>query len=274
MTLSETNVSPSEPHDSPWWRKAFGAGYLDLYAHRDEADAARAVAFLRARLDLTPSARLLDLCCGPGRHLRQIAPLVGWAIGLDLSRHLLDQAAEACARDIALARPDPAPRLGLVEADMRRLPFADATMDVVINLFTSFGYFDADAENAGVIHEIARALRPGGWFALDHINRPHLESALTRNSVRDLATGARVSESRRFDAVARRIRKDVSWRDPDGSVTHWSESVRIYEPDELTRVLTDAGFAPPQIFGDYDAAPLTAASPRMILVARRVKNES
>jgi SAM-dependent methyltransferase len=249
-----------ETHDLPWYSRAFEAGYLNLYAHRDAADAARALDFLAAAVPLRPGLRLLDLCCGAGRHLALIAPRVASAAGLDLSRVLLN-----CARQ-SLAPGDPAP---LMEADMRALPLRSAHFDAVINLFTRFGYFDRDDENAAVLREIARVLRPGGRFVFDHINPPHLRAGLRPRTERDLDGGVRVLESRRIDPAARRVHKDVEFRRPGEPPVRWHESVRLYEPDELDAAFAAAGLRVLDRFGDFDRRPLTPDAPRLILLAQR-----
>jgi SAM-dependent methyltransferase len=254
------NAPGDEPHDLPWYCKAFEAGYLNLYAHRDEADAARALDFLVHAVPLRPGLRVLDLCCGAGRHLALIAPRVAAAAGLDLSRVLLGKARESFGPDGA------AP---LMEADMRALPLRSAHFDVVINLFTSFGYFDTDAENFAVLHEIARVLRPGGRFVFDHINPPHLRAGLRSRSERSLDGGVRVVEARRIDDAQRRVHKDVEFRRPGDEPVHWHESVRLYEPGELEAAFAAAGLDIVERFGDFDRRPLTPDAPRLILVVDR-----
>ncbi len=261
--------SPGEAHDSAWYRKAFGAGYLDLYAHRDDADAARAVQFLQSTLKLKRGVRLLDLCCGPGRHLAQLAPLLGWAVGLDLSRDLLSQARESCQISIGGGQNGRRHHYGLIEGDMRHLPFASNSFHVVTNLFTSFGYFENENENAGVIGEIARVVKPGGAFVLDHINRSHLESFLRLDSEKSLKNNARVIERRAFDSSLSRVIKHVQWHEPDGESMEWTESVRVYDRDEVAEMLASTGLTAAGQYGDYDGSSLTKDSPRMITLARK-----
>ena len=97
--------------------------------------------------------RLLDLCCGHGRHAVPLAQLGYRVSGLDLSRPLLARAAAAAAAQ--------GQRVGLVEADMRRLPFADGSFDAVLNLFHAFGYLEDEAQDELVLDEVARVLAPG-----------------------------------------------------------------------------------------------------------------
>ena len=94
------------------------------------------------QLGLAPGARLLDLCCGQGRHAVPLARLGLRVTGLDLSRPLLARAAAAA---------DGGPPVGLVAADMRRLPFADGSFDAVLNLFNSFGYLEDETQDELVL---------------------------------------------------------------------------------------------------------------------------
>jgi len=261
-----TDSSSDEAHDLPWYCKAFEAGYLNLYAHRDSEDAERALRFLETHAGLRSGVRLLDLCCGAGRHLALIAPRIGGGAGLDLSRVLLSEAQQKFSDSGDSPYPSRPP---LMEADMRALPLRSEFFEFVINLFTSFGYFERDQENEHVLREVARVLQPGGTFAFDHINRPYLEARLKPRTVKELDGGVVVTETRRFDEKTRRVHKDVEWRHPRKDTVHWHESVRLYTNDELTGMFEDAGLEVRDRFGDFDGRHLNDASPRMIFIARR-----
>src|SRR5437870_13900235 len=121
-----------EQPDSEWWRSWFGRGYLALY---DEYLAERTpveIDQLEALLTLRPPCRILELPCGQGRHAIELARRGYDVTGVDLSPYLLR---------VAKARAEAA-GVGVrwLEGDMRR-PLAGDTFDLVLNLFTSFGYF-------------------------------------------------------------------------------------------------------------------------------------
>ena len=151
----------------PWYVDFFDGHYLRIFAPvlPAERTAAEVNAVVK-RLGLPPGARLLDLCCGQGRHAVPLAQLGYQVAGLDLSRPLLDRAAALAAGQ--------GRRVGLVQADMRRLPFADASFDAVLNLFNAFGYLEDDAQDELVLAEVARVLRPGGRFLQELANREAL----------------------------------------------------------------------------------------------------
>jgi SAM-dependent methyltransferase len=300
QTLAAQESPAAARRKLPWYRQAFQADYLDLYLHRDLAEAARAVRFLARALELAPSHRLLDLCCGPGRHLVFLGGCVKEAVGLDLSRVLLTRAkehwevaAEECGmsnvqgqrsnveepaeypEDKQAFIPHSAFRIPhsmvpqLIQADMRTLPLADGRFDRVVNLFTSFGYFEREDDNARVLREIARLLRPGGLLALDHINREAMLAHLKPQTERVLPDGRHLLEKRRFDEATQRVIKDVTCREPGGQVRAWCESVRVYRPEDLEALMSAAGLAPQTRYGDYDGGPWRPDAPRLLIVARR-----
>ena len=104
-----------------------------------------------------PGWRVLDVACGAGRHARAFEAAGARCVGLDLSMALL-----RVARGVTGAP--------LVRADMRALPIRPGSMDLTVNLFTSFGYFERDAEHTAALHEMVATLRPRGWFVIDFLN--------------------------------------------------------------------------------------------------------
>jgi 3-isopropylmalate dehydratase small subunit len=131
-----------------WFEEWFGEEYLELYPHRDEAEADRAVALVARSTGLRAGWRVLDVGCGAGRHARAFRAAGARCVGVDLSQTLLRIA----------RRMTDAP---LVRADMRLLPIRPGSMDLTVSLFTSFGYFDDDEEHTRALREMAGTLRPG-----------------------------------------------------------------------------------------------------------------
>ena len=270
--MNDKNERPGQPNaaprSAPWYQTAFGDGYLELYRHRDLAEAERAIETIAARLELNPGHRLLDLCCGPGRHMVFLARKVRRVVGLDLSSVLLAQARLHWA-DFFQTGQAAHPFAMLVRGTMRQLPFAGASFDRVVNLFTSFGYFEDPGHNQAVMDEVARLLRPGGRFVIDHINRPALLATLQAQSERTLENGQRLLERRRWDHRSERVIKDVLCLDPDGRQRQWYESVRVYTLDQIEAMLTRAGMEPVDRLGSYNGEALADESSRMIVFARK-----
>ncbi len=237
-----------------WFRHWFGEEYLRLYPHRDQAEAAAAV---RLHLEVSgpPRGRSLDLACGEGRHLRELRRAGVDAVGLDLSLPLL-----------RLARRSETPPFPLVRADMRRLPFRDASFSAVTSFFTSFGYFAAKAEDVEAACEIRRVLGPGGRFLLDYLNAAYVRAGLVPEEALELdGASVHVTRSIEGDAVVKRIRITSGQGSPP---SEHQERVRLYAPDELETLLASAGLVTTDRFGDYEGAPFTPAAARLVLAGR------
>lgn len=243
----------SEPSTQDWYVNAFREAYLDVYAHRNDGTAAAELENLLARLDLPPRARVLDLCCGAGRHTLPMLRRGLDATGIDLSPDLLHRARD---RSELLGR--------LVRGDMRALPFS-SRFDAVLNLFTSFGYFPDDRQNTLVIHEAARILRPGGLLVLDHMNAP----AVCRSLGEDVREGKTGSIRQRRWMEGNRVRKEIRLPRPEGGERVIREDVRVYAPEEMRKMLASAGFEEILLWGAVDGSPLTGDSARMVAVGRR-----
>ncbi len=235
-----------------WYREWFGDEYLELYAHRGSDEAAVHAGFLLDALAPERPRRVLDLACGAGRHSEILRARGIDAVGIDLSLTLL-------------VRGTVHPR---VAGDMRRLPFRAGAFDCVVNFFTSFGYFEEEAENQRVLDEIARVLAGGGRFLIDLLNAAaaieHLEprgESTTESTTADI--------ERWYDPAQRRLNKRIRLRQAGAAPRTFLESVRIYESEEITRALAQAGLAVTARFGGFGREPYTRDSERLILLGRK-----
>jgi SAM-dependent methyltransferase len=237
---------------SEWFEQWFGDEYLRAYAHRDDDDAERLVGLLDGLGVTGAGRRVLDLACGPGRHTAALARRGARVVGLDLSSALLRAAREAGAER-------------LVRADMRGLPFRDGAFDAVLNLFTSFGYFAADAEHATVLGDVARVLRRGGLFVLDFLNAPAVRAGLVPRDERTV-DGSVVVQERWLSADGRFVHKRIQ---VGARAKVFAERVRLYERAELEAMMASHGLRAIRAAGDYEGAPHGPHSERLILVGER-----
>jgi len=248
-----------------WYQHTFGREYLSLYRHRDDVEAADDVAHI-VRLIRPPRHQpLLDLCCGAGRHLVAFRR-AGYTdlTGLDLSEDLLD-AARARLRTEAMTD------VRLIRADMRAIP-GDAAYATVVSLFTSFGYFADDAQDARVLHAVCRALRPGGTFLLDTLNRDAIVGSLVPSEERRLGA-KQLRVRRRISSDGRRVEKLTRISQPGSPETVYRESVRMYTCEELEHMLADAQFVNVRCYGALDGRVYTPDAPRLVVSAVRKETE-
>jgi SAM-dependent methyltransferase len=155
-----------------WYEEFFGEDYMRFHLRGGEWLEDRTGTqcdFVVSALELQPGARLLDLCCGQGRHAVEFAKRGFRVTGLDLSEYLLRLARERAEQTGV--------EVEFVRGDMRDLPWENE-FDAVANLFTSFGYLETDEEDRRVLAAVRKALRPGGLLLVDHHNRERTTSWL------------------------------------------------------------------------------------------------
>ncbi|HVC09777.1 MAG TPA: class I SAM-dependent methyltransferase [Elusimicrobiota bacterium] len=228
------------------------------------ADAARRAgaeaAFAAKVLGLKKGSRLLDVCCGTGRHAFALAKRGVVVTGADATPAYLTQ-----ARRQAKGARNPA----FVKADMRRLPWR-GEFDAAVNLWTSFGYFEHPSEDLQSLRQIARALKPGGRFLIDIVNGAWLKRhGLARNWRRE-ADGALVLE----EAVFRQGRDPAhvnTWTvmRPGQKPARASFFVRHYDAARLEGLLRRAGLRPLRRWGGFGGRPYSKDSTRLIVLAEK-----
>jgi SAM-dependent methyltransferase len=254
---SETNNS------SLWFEKWFNHPlYLEVYSHRDQDEAVRCIHTILsvAGMELKEPASLsvLDIACGAGRHAIELARLGYMVTGNDLSPFLLEEARKDALKNQV--------ELTLTCCDMRNIP-ASGLFDLVIQLFTSFGYFDRKEDDRLVINRAFRALKSGGWYVLDLLNPVSLARNLVPQSRRTVGN-LTILETRAFEND--RIKKTITITPPQGETLTFSESVRLYSKEEIHSILQDEGFAVAEIAGNYQGEPFRENdSPRMMLFCRK-----
>jgi len=246
---------------SEWWQEFFTSGSYtlleDIPAERTQAQ----IEFILRELALEPGARLLDAACGIGRHSLPLSAHGLMVMGLDYTPAYLRHAVAGVAR-LTVNLP-----ARFVRGDIRRLPLEPGTFQAVINLFTSFGYFDDDAEDQATLQEFARVLAPDGLLLLDVQNRDCIARHFLPTDWTPLSDGY-LLESRRWDARSGRIVSDWTFL-RNGVARTYTVTVRAYTCPEIERMLTIAGFEVMDLWGDWSGASLTLESRRIIVKARK-----
>jgi SAM-dependent methyltransferase len=242
-----------------WYREFFDDLYLRVYQPLEAPEQVRReVDFIVKALDLPAGAKVLDLCCGQGRHSLELARRGFQVVGVDLSEALL-YAARKRAESEGLS-------VTFLQCDMREIDFADE-FDAVINMFTSFGYLESEAEDEKVLGKVAQALKSGGKFLLDVVNRDRLVRDFQAREWHAADEGWLVLEERTFDHLSGRMETRWVCVARDGVRYERLSSVRLYTASELRMMLERAGLKVTNLFGDYDGSPYSWDSQRLIVVA-------
>jgi len=246
----------------PWYQDFFGEDYMRFHllgGEREDQRAPMECDFVVNALALQPGARVLDLCCGQGRHSVELSQRGYRVTGIDLSDYLLGH-----ARDRAAAAGVEAE---FVRGDMRDLPWTDE-FDAAVNMFTSFGYLENDEENERVLHAVRRALRPGGRFLLD---LPTRERMAVWHDPRDWYEheDCIVLDTNDWDAARGLWRHERVIVEPDGARRRYDFTVRVYCHPEIVAMLTRAGLEWQQTCSDYEQSDYGADSRRMLIITHK-----
>lgn len=246
--------------DPNWFEELFDEEYLRFAVERFSAEETAAeVDSLVEALGLSERSRVLDLACGHGRHSVELARRGCCVIGVDLSEPSLELA-RARAADAGAA-------VGFERTDMRRIRFEEE-FNAVINMFTAFGYFAEESDNAGVLERIAAALVPGGALLLEIVNPVSVFGRFEARGWHTLSDGAVMLEERAYDAA--RGRFETCWTFVrDGERRERRFSHRAYTAPELAAMTAAAGLDVEALWGGLDGSELAMSSRRIVMLARK-----
>lgn len=207
---------------------------------------------------LKPGARVLDICCGVGRHSVEFARRGYRVTGIDITQPYLE-AARSTAEGI-----EPGPEF--IHADARSFS-RPSQYDACVNLYTSFGYFSSEEDDLAMLRLCASNLVPGGAFVLETLGK--------EVEARDFVKGEE------FDRSGWHVRTEFSivgaW---EGLVNRWildngseridhSFTLRLYSGHELKRLLGMAGFRDISVYGGFDGRPYDENAATLVALARR-----
>ncbi|MDX9723498.1 MAG: class I SAM-dependent methyltransferase [Myxococcota bacterium] len=244
---------------SGWWGTFFDAFYRRAWAPvlGDERTQPELEGLEKLLLEY-PSGRILDVCGGDGRVARPLAACGHDLTVADYSRSMLDHGRSQVGAEA----------LRWVRADARALPF-EGSFDLALNLYTSFGFFDTDAEHLAMLSSIARSLRPGGYLLMDLVHRDFVLRAAPGRDWFELEDGSVVLRSFAFDPVSGRSVESIRLISEDDDVER-SWSLRLFTASELRTMLWQAGFELEQLWSGYDLGTFSFDSERLLLLARRI----
>ncbi|MER5770991.1 class I SAM-dependent methyltransferase [Streptomyces sp. NPDC001985] len=224
----------------------------------DRADTVAALVRDSRLLGFPPGSRVLDLCCGPGLFLVPLAERGHRVTGVDLSPAMLERARETCEKAGAAVE--------LVRADMLEYT-APGAYDVILNVFTSFGYFADAADNLQVLRNARRSLAPGGQLLVDVMGKEVIAGWIGRPQAVDLPDGSYIVQRDTILDSWRRLRTDWTHVRGDTARTASIHSF-LYSAAELHDLFLEAGFTGVECFGDFDGGPYDQHARRLVVRGR------
>lgn len=243
-----------------WFAQAdFWSRFYDfMFPPASFEQAAAQIDDLIERAGITAGA-VLDLGCGPGRFSIPLSH-AGFAVtGVDLQPFLLAEARAYAAREQAA--------VAFVEADMRTFRRPEA-FDLVINMYSSFGYFDDPEDDRRVLANAYASLRPGGVLVIDlrskELGAQHFAETLST----EMPDGALIVQRTRIsDGWSRSI---TTWTYVEGGhAASYEVAVNLYSGAELRALLQAVGFGAVRLYGDLQGAPYDHRARRLVVVATK-----
>ena len=232
-------INLEEHVKSDWWKKIFNSIYLktDGDVVEDRLITEKEIDIFSKVLDFSQDDKILDLCCGQGRHSLELSRR-GFKIveGLDRSRYLIRKAKEAAKKEKLLIK--------FREGDARKLPYPADSFEVVMIPGNSFGYFETINDDLMVLKEIFRILKPGGRLLIDIADGEYLHKNFQSRSWEWIDKKYFVCRERSLAKDMQRIisREIVSHADK-GIIADQFYSERLYTKDSIKKILSEAGFS-------------------------------
>jgi SAM-dependent methyltransferase len=240
-----------------WYKEWFSNKYyIELYKHRDDKEAIDLINLVQRNINLVLGNKVLDVCCGSGRHSIEFAKRGYDVTGFDLSNYLIGEAkrhkSELNEKNL---------KLKFLKKDMRNFDFK-SSFDIVLNIFSSFGYFEKDEENFKVFKNVYSSLKKRGYFVFDFLNEAYLKKNLVERDFVNIS-GKKVLQKRRIENNF--VYKDIIICDKV-----FTERIKLYSCFEICSEMELIGFKIYKIFGDYFGNKfIKNKSRRFIIIAQK-----
>lgn len=241
-----------------WFKQWFNSEeYLNVYQHRDKKDAKELLQLVLDNIDSTKVKTVLDMATGNGRHAILLARKGYRVTAVDLSEMLLGIAQKNTAKENL--------NIEFVHSDLRKYE-PDKKFNLIINLFTSIGYFEDDEENFHLLNKAYDLLEEDGYFVLDYMNINFVRNTLVPVSV-DTMDNSTITQNR-FIKNERVIKEIII--EKEKSTEKYYESVRMFSYEEIITAMKKIGFHVLHTFGDFLGNPFELeTSPRIIIISRK-----
>ena len=242
-----------------WWHEFFPA-FRPVFGLMSQSETNIQVRYLIAKLGLKRGHRFLDCPCGIGRVSLPLARQGIRVTGVDITESYLEEL-RAKAKRARLS-------VETVHADMRRIKFENR-FDAGGNLWTSFGYFEKESDHLLTLKRMYRALKPGGRFVLQTINRDWIIANFQPRGWFDLGEG-RILEERALN-YERSIIKSKWHFINDGNVQTCEASMRVWSLHEMLELFRRVGFVELSTSGSEKDDPVSLAQRMMWVFGTKPK---
>ena len=232
-----------------WFNSPF---YHQLYKERDYSEATYFMNNLISRLQIDKNSSILDLACGRGRYSLYLSNIGYKVTGIDISKE-----------NISEAKKNKSDKLNYILHDMRQ-PL-NQKFDLILNLFTSFGYYQEDKDNISIIRSIKSNLNNEGKAVIDFLNIDYVLDNLIKYEEKTIDQTKFVINRYLENNL---LIKDITI-DSNNKQYKFQEKVKAYRVKDFLTMFKDCNIELKEKFGDYHFNSFNKdSSPRLIMVLK------
>ena len=237
-----------------WYKNWFDSEYYHiLYNKRDHNEAELFINKLLKILSPNKEAYFLDLCCGKGRHSILLNKMGYKVDGIDLSKNSIEQALREKRNN-----------LNFFVRDMRQIN-EHSKYDYILNLFTSFGYFNDTKDNHLVINGVTKALKKDGLFVIDFLNIKKTLKNLTKSEkikINEINFYIKRWSDLNF------LYKRIEFKEKTKKF-EFTERIQLLNKEEIVNLCSKSNLKNISTFGDYQLNDFNENSERLILLFKK-----
>lgn len=221
--------------EKAWYVSWFDTEYYHtLYKDRDYEEAQLLIDNLAHYLNLSEDAKVLDLACGKGRHSIYLNKLGYDVTGVDLSQNSINSAKQFENEKLHFEVHDMCQPL-------------TQKYDAILNLFTSFGYFPNEEDNAKALKAMHDSLNEYGLAVIDFMNVDKVIANLVPQETK-VVNGIEFHLKRKYEDGF--IIKEISF-EADGKHHEYIEKVKALRLEDFEKMMADNDIYLLDVFGDY-----------------------
>ncbi|MCS1350386.1 bifunctional 2-polyprenyl-6-hydroxyphenol methylase/3-demethylubiquinol 3-O-methyltransferase UbiG [Mechercharimyces sp. CAU 1602] len=234
----------------------FDSSYMHSHHYLENLMLRRQYTFLTEYLNrLSPQPKVLDFCCGYGRHLLPLTAEGYDITGLDINEYYLQHIKEQNQE------------VSLIQADAR---FFQGTgeYDVVLNLETSIVY-QSDEDSLKMLKSMHSCLKPGGTLLLHLANREYVLKNFQHLVWFDDGNGGYVLRKQGLDPITSTLHIQETRLSSSGEKQHYNTRMRLFAVTEVVSMLHQAGFHTEKVYGDFSSSPYTTDSTDIVITCQK-----
>lgn len=202
--------------------------------------------------------KLLDVCCGFGRHSLELAK---WGIdvtGIDITEAYLEKGRQNQLKDKI-------ENCQFINQDIRTYDKQNY-YDGAVCLWNSFGYWVDEDDDIKAVKNIYNSLKKGGFFLLDTPGKEVLAAGFEENGwyeKGDLKILVEYSVELNWTVMKNRW---LLYDKDNNGFTEFEFSHSIYSALEQCKLLAECGFEKIEVYGSFDGSPYDNHSEQLITI--------